>query len=151
MADTLLHKRLINKTESQEQLRKLADRTTGTFIFGKTIADFEAKFWSNQKSYPADETFALPDTAVFEKQENGYYLTLKKTIPWTSPGDSLILIGMIPIMEHYSNILPDKFEYSKSATSKIVISGVATEFPVKNNFRTNNISYHTKSAGDFYF
>ena len=130
-ADTLLHQRLINNTESQEQLTRLANKTTGTFIFSKTIADFSAKFWSNQKSYPADETFALPDTAVFEKQENGYYLTLKKTIPWKNPGDSLILIGMIPIMEHYSNILPDKFEYSKSATSKIVISGVATDFPVK--------------------
>ena len=130
-SDTSLLKRLIDKTETQEQLKKVAEKTPGTFIFKKTFAGLEIKFWSNQKSYPADEIFALTDTAYFERQENGYYVSIKKTIPWKNANDSLILIGMVPVMDHYANILPDKFGYSKSATSKIEIAGVATEFPVK--------------------
>jgi two-component system nitrogen regulation sensor histidine kinase NtrY len=130
-SDTALIKKLAEKRESQSEFDKFVSKTTGIFIFKKSIIGIELLSWSNQKTYPPNDIFRFADTTYFNFQENGYYICSKKTFERTERGDSLAVIGMIPVMYRYFAVLPEKFEYSQSASSKVVISGVPTVFPVK--------------------
>jgi two-component system nitrogen regulation sensor histidine kinase NtrY len=130
--DTYLLKRLANKNESEDELKQLIRKTTGLFIFRKSSLLSGPLFWSNQRTYPPDEIFTLPDTIYFKQLEkgNGFYICIKKTLPGEN-GDSIITIGMIPIMYHYFSDLPDKFEHDASAN--ILISGITTDYPIKSD------------------
>ena len=133
VADTSLIKRLAQNTPTVSEFKKLTKKHTGIFVFRKSIAAIKLAFWSNQKIYPPDEIFSRSDTSYFKKIEkgNGFYLCVKKTFAEENNNDSIITVGMIPIMYRYFASLPDKFEYSSSAASKILISGLLTDYPVK--------------------
>ena len=129
-SDTSLLKRLANKNESAEELEQLTGKTTGLFIFKRSSLETGPLFWSNQRTYPPDQIFTLADTIYFKQLEkgNGFYICLKKTLPGEND-DSIIAIGMIPIMYHYFSDLPDRFEHDASAN--IMISGLTTDYPIK--------------------
>ena len=130
-SDTSLIIRLANKSESVDELEQLIKKTTGLFIFRKSSLATGPLFWSNQRTYPPDQIFTFPDTTYFKQLEkgNGFYICVKKTLPEEN-GDSIIAIGMIPIMYRYFSDLPDKFEHDASAN--IMISGLITDYPIKN-------------------
>ncbi len=130
-ADTTFIERLVNKRESEAELKKIIENPTGLFIFRKSITGIDLLFWSNQKTYPPDEIFRFTDTSYFSLRSNGYFICSKRTIARSDHNDSLAIIAMIPVMYDYFVVLPDQFEYSESATSKIVISGLPTEYPIK--------------------
>jgi len=130
-SDNSLIKRLSYKTESESELGELGLKKISLFIFKKSIAETSLLFWSNQKIYPLDEIFSYADTAYFDLLDNGYYICNKKTIAGKGLGDSLVIIGLIPVMYRYFSIFPVRFEYSKSAATKIQISGLQTDYPVK--------------------
>ncbi|HET6721093.1 MAG TPA: hypothetical protein VFH07_00025, partial [Chitinophagaceae bacterium] len=130
-SDTALIKRLAEKRESNSEFNKFTAKTTGIFIFKKSILGIELLAWSNQKTYPPNDIFRFPDTTYFNFQENGYYICSKKTFERPERGDSLAVIGMIPVMYRYFAVLEEKFEHSESAASNVVIAGVPTDFPVK--------------------
>jgi signal transduction histidine kinase len=130
-SDTVLIKRLAEKRESHSEFNKFITKTTGIFIFKKSIIGIDLLSWSNQKTYPPNDIFRFTDTTYFNFQENGYYICSKKTFERPERGDSLAVIGMIPVMYRFFAVLPEKFEHSESAASKVVISGVPTDFPVK--------------------
>jgi signal transduction histidine kinase len=133
VADTSLIKRLAQKTQTQSEFNKLIKKRTGIFVFKKSVAAITLTFWSNQKIYPPDEIFSRNDTFYFKQIEkgNGFYICAKKTFGDENGKDSIIIVGMIPVMYHYFSKLPDKFEYSTDAASKILISGLQTDYPVK--------------------
>ncbi|HEY5968642.1 MAG TPA: ATP-binding protein [Chitinophagaceae bacterium] len=130
-SDTTLIKRLANKSESVDELEQLIKKTTGLFIFRKSSVATGPLFWSNQQTYPPDHIFTFTDTTYFKQLEkgNGFYICVKKTLPEVN-GDSIIAIGMIPIMYRYFSDLPDKFEHDASAN--IIVSAAATDYPIKN-------------------
>ena len=130
-SDTTLLKRLANKSESVDELEQLIKKTTGLFIFRKSSVTTGPLFWSNQQTYPPDHIFTFTDTTYFKQLEkgNGFYICVKKTLPEEN-GDSIIAIGMIPIMYRYFSDLPDKFEHDASAN--IIVSAAATDYPIKN-------------------
>jgi hypothetical protein len=130
-SDTTLLKRLANKSESVGELEQLIKKTTGLFIFRKSSLATGPLFWSNQRTYPPDQIFTFTDTSYFKQLEkgNGFYICVKKTLPEEN-GDSIIAIGMIPIMYRYFSDLPDKFEHDASAN--IMVSGLTTDYPIKN-------------------
>ncbi len=130
-SDTVLIKRLAEKRESNSEFNKFTAKTTGIFIFKKSILGIDLLAWSNQKTYPPDDIFRFPDTTYFNFQENGYYICSKTTFERPERGDSLAVIGMIPVMYRYFAVLQEKFEHSESAASSVVISGVPTDFPVR--------------------
>ena len=130
-SDTTLLKRLANKSESIDELEHLIKKTTGLFIFRKSSLETGPLFWSNQRTYPPDQIFTFTDTTYFKQLEkgNGFYICIKKTLP-EGNDDSIIAIGMIPIMYRYFSDLPDKFEHDASAN--IMVSGLTTDYPIKN-------------------
>ncbi len=129
-SDTSLLNKLVKRNESADELKQLANKTTGLFIFKRLSLATGPLFWSNQRTYPPDQLFTLTDTTYFKQLEkgNGFYICIKKTLP-DENGDSIIAIGMIPIMYHYFSDLPDKFEHDASAN--ISISGLTTDYPIK--------------------
>ena len=62
---------------------------------------------------------------------NGFYLCVKKTFAVENDHDSIVTVGMIPVMYRYFASLPERFEYSDDAASKISISGLQPNYPVK--------------------
>ena len=131
-SDTSLINRVANKEETVAELEQLTHKTTGLFIFKESSLATGPLFWSNQRSYPPDEIFTLPDTTYFKQLEkgNGFYICIKKTFAGEN-GDSIITIGMIPIMYHYFSDLPDKFEYD--ANANILISALTTDYSIKSD------------------
>jgi two-component system, NtrC family, nitrogen regulation sensor histidine kinase NtrY len=133
VADTSLIQRLAQRTETINEFKKLIKNKTGLFVFNKSLASIKLSFWSNQKIYPPDDIFGRGDTVYFKQIENGngFYICVKKTFAVENDHDSIVTVGMIPIMYHYFVNLPDRFEYSEDADSKILISGLPTDYPVK--------------------
>ena len=132
VADTSLIKRLAFNTYSEKELEEFTSSkySTGIFVYKKDFGGGELKFWNNQISFPPNEIFSYPDTAYFEQRPNGFYICLKNTFGLAAKHDSIATIGMIPVMYRYFSSLPDEFAYSKTASSRISISGLPTEYPV---------------------
>ena len=133
VADTSLIKRLAQKTATASEFNSLIKKSSGLFVFTKSIAGIKLSFWSNQKIYPPDDLFSRGDTSYFKQIENGngFYLCVKKTLAGENDYDSIVTMGMIPIMYRYFAKLPERFEYSDDAASKILLSGLPTDYPVK--------------------
>ena len=133
VADTSLIKRLAQKTATASEFNELIKKSTGLFVFNKSISGLNLSFWSNQKIYPPDDIFGRNDTLYFKQVENGngFYLCIKKTIAAENDHDSIVTVGMIPVMYRYFASLPERFEYSDDAASKISISGLPTDTRLK--------------------
>ena len=133
VADTSLIKRLAQKTPTASEFNELIKKHTGLFVFNKSISGLNLAFWSNQKIYPPDDIYGRNDTLYFKQVENGngFYLCVKKTFAAENDHDSIVTVGMIPVMYRYFAGLPERFEYSDDAASKISISALPTDYPVK--------------------
>ena len=132
VADTSLIKRLAFNTYSEKEVDEFTSSkySTGIFVYKKDFGGGELQFWNNQTSFPPNEIFSYPDTAYFEQRPNGFYICLKSTFSLAAKHDSIATIGMIPVMYRYFSSLADQFPYNKTASSRISISGLATEYPV---------------------
>jgi signal transduction histidine kinase len=142
VADTSLIKKLAFNTYSEKEVEEFTSSkyATGIFVYKKDFGGGELKFWNNQISFPPNEIFSYPDTAYFEQRPNGFYICLKSTFGLAAKHDSIATIGMIPVMYRYFSSLADQFTYSKSASSRISISGLPTEYPVTG--LTDNIRFY---------
>lgn len=142
VADTAHIKRLASKNYTKAELGRLTskDNPTGIFVYKKDFGGGELKFWNSQNSFPPNEIFSFPDTAYFTQTSNGFYICLKSTFGLRAKHDSIATIGMIPIMYQYFSSLPPRFAYSKTASSRILISGLPTDYAVTG--LTNNIKFY---------
>ncbi|HEX6846054.1 MAG TPA: HAMP domain-containing sensor histidine kinase [Chitinophagaceae bacterium] len=131
VADTLLIHKLAEKRESEEELKVLVEKNTGLFVYRKEFSKNQILFWNNQVVLPPDDIFGFPDTVYYKKNANGYYVSIKRTIT-KSDEDSLLVIGMIPVLYEYSmHYFPDRFAHSETAISKIQISAIPNEYRVR--------------------
>ena len=142
VTDTALIKRLAFNSYSKKEFDKLASPNylTGIFVYKKDFGGGELRFWNNQISFPPNEIFSYPDTAYFEQTNNGFYICHKTTFGLAKKHDSIATIGMIPVMYRYFSKLAPGFAYSESASSKISISGLPTEYEVTG--LTNNLRFY---------
>ncbi len=142
VADTALVKRLAFKSYSKQELNRLTskDYPTGIFVYKKDFGGGELMFWNSQNSTPPNEIFSYPDTAYFEQRPNGFYVCLKKTFSLHREYDSITTIGMIPVMYHFFSSFEDRFGHSKTAASKIAISGLPTAYKVTG--LTENVHFY---------
>ena len=134
LKDTSLLKDLAFRNASEKEFKKITSLTTGIFIFRKNqFSHFDLLFWGTQNSYPAHEVMRSADGEYMRKQDNGFYLSVKKSFNTAHPGDTLVVIGMIPVQYEYfveNDKLRNDFLYSSSASSMIAISGLPTKDPI---------------------
>jgi two-component system, NtrC family, nitrogen regulation sensor histidine kinase NtrY len=140
VSDTTLIKTLAYKTYTNKELDKYYKEPTGIFVYKKDFGGGELTFWSNQSSFPPNEIFSYPDTAYFEKRPNGYYICIKSTFGLTTKYDSIATIGMIPVMYVYFSSLEKRFVHSNTASEKIEIANLETEYVVTGE--TDNIKFY---------
>lgn len=132
--DTGLINRLILQKESESEFTAIAAKGYGLFVFAENeFGNPVMRFWSDQLATPSAQSLAAPDGEYFEKLSNGYYLTVKKTMPGTFTG-SVTVYAVIPIRSKFfitTEYLPEKFSYSDEADKRVRISEEPTEFAVK--------------------
>jgi hypothetical protein len=128
-----LIKRLAQKTPTASEFNELIKKHTGLFVFNKSISGLNLAFGAIKKyillMISTVETIHFISNKV--ENGNGFYLCVKKTFAAENDHDSIVTVGMIPVMYRYFAGLPERFEYSDDAASKISISALPTDYPVK--------------------
>ncbi|HEY1115437.1 MAG TPA: hypothetical protein VGE66_17830, partial [Chitinophagaceae bacterium] len=135
IADSVMLRKLVQRTESLQEFQKTAKKDYGIFLFAETLSgDKDLIFWNNQKSLPPTADYSAPDGEYFEYLANGYYLVVKKTIRLHGMTNNVVAYAMIPIYYDYGSMssrhLKSHFVYSADATRKITIVDRKTPYPV---------------------
>lgn len=141
LQDTALMRKLVLKTESEDEFKKIADKEYGVFLFAETISDNQdLLFWNNQKILPPTADFTLTDGSYFQKLANGYYVVVKTTLHFSGMSNNIIAYVLIPILSQYyvpSDYLKTRFIYDKDAINKILIANDSTDYPIKSLSKKN--------------
>ena len=135
LLDTVLMRKLVLKTESEDEFKKIADKEYGVFLFAETISDNQdLLFWNNQKILPPTADFSLQDGSYFQKLANGYYVVVKTTLHFSGMSNNIIAYVLIPILSQYyvkTEYLETRFIHDKEAINKILIANDSTDYPIK--------------------
>mgnify|MGYP001569740688 FL=1 len=92
------------------------------------------KFWNDQLISPSPGVLTEADGEYFSHLSNGWYFTIKRTLPEDSMGSHVVSYALIPVQSEFfieTDYLPKEFVYSKTADKRVLISEKVTEFPVK--------------------
>lgn len=123
------------KKESLQDFDKLASKKYSIFIVSENnFGETDLKFWSSQEILPPQQIYSMEDGEYGLHLDNGYYLTMKKTISMPGISNRVLIVAMIPVESEYyieTDYLPVRFFYNSSASKRVAISDSATEFPVK--------------------
>ncbi len=135
LSDSQLLRRLVQRTESLIEFKKIAEKDYGIFLLAETISgDHEMLFWNNQKIIPPQAAYSLEDGEYFEKLSNGHYLVVKRTFRLLNWTNNIIAYALIPIRYEYdfpnSNYLQTHFTYDKGAVNRISISEKKTAYVI---------------------
>ncbi len=134
LQDTSLIRQLYEKKESLSDFDKLAAKKYGIFLISlNSFGETDTHFWNTQLVLPPSETYELTDGEYPEHLENGYYLTIKKTIALPGISDQVMVYAMIPVESDFfieTDYLPQRFAYSRTAAKRVMISNSQTDFPV---------------------
>lgn len=141
LQDTALMRKLVLKSESLNEFKKIAAKEYGLFLFAETISDNQdLLFWNNQKILPPNADFSLKDGSYFQYLSNGYYVVTKTTLHFSGMSNNIIAYVLIPILNKYyveTDYLVTRFVYNEDAINKIAIAGIPTGYPIKSlNGRT---------------
>src|ERR1700761_2802618 len=147
--DTALLNRLVDRSYPRGDLEKLTEKKYGIFLYTPDSAGNPAlAFWSDQRSLPTPALLDGPDSTGFVQLSNGQYDYIRKTVP-NDFGPPLLAVALIPIRWQYyisnPNLTPE-FVDKPSAESRVQISSVVSEFPVRDN-RGVILFYLQKKAG----
>jgi signal transduction histidine kinase len=131
--DTALIKRLAQRSESVSELHTQTENITGVFIFKKyNLQEPELSWWSNQYTYPPEDVLTSGDGEYFKKTGNGLHFIIRHSMAINGIGDSLVVIGMVPVLyEYFVKSIPPAFAHSKSAILRIQLSENANEHAIK--------------------
>lgn len=134
LTNTSLLRKLVDKKESLSEFDKLTKKTYGIFIISENVyGEPDTRFWNTQEILPPADAFGMADGEYPEHLENGYYLTIKKTITPEGMPSPVRVFAMIPIESDFfieTDYLPQRFAYSRTAAKRIMISKTPTDFPV---------------------
>jgi two-component system, NtrC family, nitrogen regulation sensor histidine kinase NtrY len=158
ISDSVLMRKLVQRSESLEEFKSLADKDYGIFLFAETlVGDNEIIFWNNQRILPPKADYTLADGEYFQQLANGYYLIIKNTITLSGLSNNVVSYALIPVMHLYdlqqSNYLQSHFAHDRQAINKIQISAVETPFLVhsvsgKGIFYIDRKTYTPIATGD---
>jgi signal transduction histidine kinase len=135
LQDTNLMRKLVLKSESLEEFKKVASREYGLFLFAETISDYQdLLFWNNQKILPPTADFNLKDGSYFQHLSNGYYVVYKTTLRFSGMSNNIIAYVLIPVLNRFyveTNYLVTSFVHDASAINKISIVSSPTKYAIK--------------------
>lgn len=135
LQDSALMRKLVLKTESLDEFKKIADKKYGVFLFAETISDNQdLLFWNNQKILPPNADFVLKDGSYFQQLANGYYVVYKTTLRFSGMSNTVIAYVLIPVLNQYyvqTDYLVTRFLHDPDAINKIAIAPGPTSYPVK--------------------
>jgi two-component system, NtrC family, nitrogen regulation sensor histidine kinase NtrY len=148
LSDSALMRKLVLKSESLEEFKKIADKEYGVFLFAETISDNQdLLFWNNQKILPPNADFDLHDGQYFQHLANGYYVVYKTTLQFTGMSNNIVAYVLIPVLNEYylqTDYLLTQFVHDKDAIKQIALSPTVTEYPVRSI--DNNILFYIKGV-----
>jgi len=132
--DSSLMRKLVQKQESLDEFKKIADKEYGFFLYAETLSEQgELIFWNNQNVLPTTNDLSLTEGEFFQRLSNGYYVIIKKRVQLSGMSNYVIAYGLIPIYSQYeveSSYLLTRFAHDKSASKKILLSEKKTPFEV---------------------
>lgn len=134
LKDSVLMRKLVLKTESLKELKRIAAKDYGIFLFAETIDNQDLLFWNNQKILPPTADFSLKDGDYFQPLANGYYVLNKTTLRFSGMSNTIIAYVLIPVLNKYyveTDYLRTRFVYDREAINKISIDARPTNYPIK--------------------
>lgn len=133
--DSALMRKLVLRSESLDEFKKIENKEYGFFLFAETISDNqELLFWNNQKILPPDADFNLKDGEYFQQLANGYYVVIKATLAFSGMSNNIIAYTLIPVLNQYyvqTDYLERSFVHNPDAINKISIATAPTKYPIK--------------------
>ncbi len=136
LEDSALIRKLIQKRESLEEFKNIAEKEYGIFLFTEFLfEEHELFFWSNQKILPPISDHLLPDGEYFQQLANGYYVVVKRTLQLAGIDNKVVAYAMLPVMYKFdfqhSKYLRTQFQYDEDAINKIFISNQKTNYLIQ--------------------
>lgn len=133
LQDSILMRKLVLKSESPDEFKKIERKAYGVFLFAETISENQdLLFWNNQKILPPTADFSLKDGPYFHRLANGYYVVRKTTLRFSGMSNNIVAYVMIPVLNQYyveTDYLTTTFVHNNEAINKIAIS--ASGLPIK--------------------
>ncbi len=133
--DSSLVKNLLTNKESLDEFSKVTAKKYGIFFY--TVSQFgetTMKFWSDHLAVPPDDLLGREDGEYFRQLSNGWYVIIKKTLPYVSSSNNFVAFAVIPVRSKFfisTEYLPESFHYSSLADKRVKISEKVTDYPVK--------------------
>lgn len=140
---------LVTNTGTFSEFNHTVSKKYGIFLY--TVSEtglLSLRFWSNQYVLPPADTYSQGDMEEYMRLANGSYLVLKRTLQIS--GKTVVVYGMVPIHSEFfieTESLPQRFAYSNSANSRVMISNTPTAFPVKARSGKTLFYLDQKTAG----
>ncbi len=136
LGDSALIRKLIQKRESLEEFKNIAEKEYGIFLFTEFLfEEHELFFWSNQKILPPISDHLLLDGEYFQQLANGYYVVVKRTLQLAGIDNKVVAYAMLPVMYKFdfqhSKYLRTQFQYDEDAINKIFISNQKTNYLIQ--------------------
>lgn len=135
LKDTALVNRLLGNNESLKEFSNLASKRYSIFLYTvNQDGDEGMKFWNDKLVTPSPALLTAADGEYFSHLSNGWYYSIKKTLPNDTIAGHVVSYAMIPVRSDFfieTDYLPKEFVYSKTADKRVLISEKVTEYPVK--------------------
>ncbi|HEU0111820.1 MAG TPA: HAMP domain-containing sensor histidine kinase [Flavisolibacter sp.] len=134
LEDSNLMRKLVLRTESLDEFRKIENKKYGFFLFVETISGQNLLYWNNHKILPPEADFSLNDGTFFQKLTNGYYVIIKRTLVLDGMSNNIVAYTLIPVLEQYflpTAYLPTQFVHDENAIKKISLSETPTSFSIR--------------------
>ena len=135
LKDSALMRKLVLKTESLNEIEKIAEEEFGLFLFAETISDNQdLLFWNNQKILPPVADFNLKDGYYFQRLENGYYVVNKTTLRFSGMTNNVIAYVLVPVLSQYyveTDYLVTSFVHNEDAINKISVTNTPSRHSIK--------------------
>ncbi len=134
LEDTSLLRKLINKTESVDEFKKIVAKHHGSFLYlADNFGGVKMSFWSDQLAVPPLELFSADDGEYFRQLSNGYYLIEKKMLSLEGITENVIAFALIPVRFEFfieTDYLPHRFAHSSEADKWVALSENESATPV---------------------
>jgi two-component system, NtrC family, nitrogen regulation sensor histidine kinase NtrY len=134
--DTVLMRKLVQHTESQQEFDWLTGKKYGLFLYAETIGDkADLLFWNTQKIIqpPSEVNFAAGDSLYFRQYLNGFYVTQTTRLSLPGMSNNIKAYVLIPVVYKYyleTENSQTQFAHNKDAIKKIAATKLPTDFPI---------------------